>query len=217
MKYGRSLVDLATELERQLATKQDMIVPTPLMHHVTSESGSSVLNIETGDGVRTFRTTENCRRQLADRLKIPYAYFERMRAEQPSLLDRNIDTWLHSQPEQRMVRTLDGNARAFLSDRYRRLDNYDLLAHVYPMLRELPASLAAVRIFPPVVGMPTRRIGPTRSPTLDGACSTGGSMTSGNIRRAPATRVASHRPRSPPRCRPPPARRTRPACEHVGP
>jgi hypothetical protein len=140
MKYGRSLVDLATELERQLATKQDMIVPTPLMHHVTSESGSSVLNIETSDGVRTFRTTENCRRQLADRLKIPYAYFERMRAEQPSLLDRNIDTWLHSQPEQRMVRTLDGNARAFLSDRYRRLDNYDLLAHVYPMLRELPGA-----------------------------------------------------------------------------
>ena len=140
MKYGRSLVDLATELERQLATKQDMIVPTPLMHHVTSESGTSVLNIETHDGVRTFRTTENCRRQLADRLKIPFAYFERMRTDQPALLDRNIDTWLHAQPEQRMVRTLDGNARAFLSDRYRRLDNYDLLAHVYPMLRELPGA-----------------------------------------------------------------------------
>ena len=43
-----------------------------------------------------------------------------------------------------MVRTLDGNARAFLSDRYRRLDNYDLLAHVLPMLRELPD--ARVRI-----------------------------------------------------------------------
>ena len=91
MKYGRSLVDLATELERQLATKQDMIVPTPLLHHITSENGTSVLNIETHDGVRTFRTTENCRRQLADRLKIPFAYFERMRTDQPALLDRNID------------------------------------------------------------------------------------------------------------------------------
>ena len=136
----RSLSSITTELERQLATKQDMIVPTPLMHHITSENGTSVLNIETHDGVRTFRTTENCRRQLADRLKIPFAYFERMRTDQPALLDRNIDTWLHAQPEQRMVRTLDGNARAFLSDRYRRLDNYDLLAHVYPMLRELPGA-----------------------------------------------------------------------------
>lgn len=140
MKYGRSLVDLATELERQITTKQDMIVPTPLMHHVTGDDGTSVLNIETPDGVRTFSTTENCRRQLADRLKIPFAYFERMRADQQTLLDNNINTWLQAAPEQRMVRVLDGRARAFLSDRYRRLDNYDLLAHVYPMLRELPGA-----------------------------------------------------------------------------
>lgn len=140
MKYGRSLVDLAAELERQLATKQDMIVPTPLMHHVTGNDGTSVLAIQTPEGERAFRTTENCRRQLAERLKIPYAYFERMRAEQPSLLDRNVDTWLHAQTELRLVRTLDGKARAFLSDRYRRLDNHDLLAHVYPILRELPGA-----------------------------------------------------------------------------
>ncbi|MBL0089244.1 MAG: hypothetical protein IPP44_22195 [Ideonella sp.] len=37
-----------------------------------------------------------------------------------------------------MVRTLDGQARAFLSDRYRRLDNYDLCEHVLPMLQRLP-------------------------------------------------------------------------------
>ena len=35
MKNGRSLVALATELERQLASKRDMIVPTGLMHHET--------------------------------------------------------------------------------------------------------------------------------------------------------------------------------------
>jgi hypothetical protein len=35
-----------------------------------------------------------------------------------------------------MVRTLDGNARAFLSDRYRPLDNYDLAQQVLPVLSE---------------------------------------------------------------------------------
>ena len=75
---------------------------------------------------------------MADKLKIPFAYFERMRNEQASLLDRNVDTWLHHEPELRMVRTLDGQARAFLSDRYRRLDNYDLCEHVLPMLQRLP-------------------------------------------------------------------------------
>ena len=61
-----------------------------------------------------------------------------MRNEQAPLLDRNVDTWLHHEPELRMVRTLDGQARAFLSDRYRRLDNYDLCEHVLPMLQRLP-------------------------------------------------------------------------------
>lgn len=140
MKQGRTLVGLAEELERQLSTKVDMIVPTPLMHHVTDPGGTTALLIEAPDGSKRFTATESCRRQLADRLKIPFVYFERMRTDQPELLDRNVNTWLHKEPEQRLVRTLDGRARAFLSDRYRRLDNYDLLEHVLPILRELPGA-----------------------------------------------------------------------------
>jgi len=37
-----------------------------------------------------------------------------------------------------MLRTLDGRVRAILSDRYRRLDNYDLAAAVLPILQRLP-------------------------------------------------------------------------------
>lgn len=140
MKQGRTLIGLAEELERQLSTKVDMIVPTPLMHHVTDTGGATALLIEAPDGSKRFTATESCRRQLADRLKIPFAYFERMRTDQPELLDRNVNTWLHKEPEQRLIRTLDGRARAFLSDRYRRLDNYDLLEHVLPILRELPGA-----------------------------------------------------------------------------
>ena len=61
-----------------------------------------------------------------------------MRTEQPSLLDRNINTWLQTDNERRMIRTLDGNVRAVLSDRYRRLDNYDLAENVLPILQRLP-------------------------------------------------------------------------------
>ena len=138
MKNGRSLIDLATELERQLDTKSDMIVPTPLMHHTTATNGATTIQVETPDGLKNYPTTDTFRRQLADKLKIPFGYFDRMRTEQPALLDRNVDTWLHQEPEQRMIRTLDGSARAFLSDRYRRLDNYDLLQHVFPLLKQLP-------------------------------------------------------------------------------
>lgn len=157
MKDGRSLVDIARELGRQLDTKRDMIVPTGLMHHETAGDGTTSIRVETPDGIKTFPTTELFRRQMADKLKIPFAYFERMRTEQAPLLDRNVDTWLHHEPELRMVRTLDGQARAFLSDRYRRLDNYDLCDHVLPMLMGLPEArfasteLTATRLYLKVV------------------------------------------------------------------
>jgi hypothetical protein len=140
MKTGRTLVDLASELSRQLNAKRDMIVPSPMMRFATDSGGTSQVTIETPDGSAHYGTTELARRQLADKLGIPYAYFERMREKQPDLLDRNVNTWLHSEDDRRLVRTLDGNVRAVLSDRYRRLDNYDLAEHVLPILQRLPGG-----------------------------------------------------------------------------
>lgn len=137
MKTGRTLVSLAQELTRQLATKKDMIVPSPLLSHATN-AGATQLSVEQIDGPTAFGVTPLARRQLAEKLGIPYAYFERMREQQPRLLDSNVNTWLQNEPDRRMLRTLDGQVRAVLSDRYRRLDNYDLAESVLPILRQLP-------------------------------------------------------------------------------
>ncbi|MBE0623480.1 MAG: DUF932 domain-containing protein [Burkholderiales bacterium] len=137
MKSGCSLVNLAQELERQLAGKQDLIVPTSLLRCQTDEAGSCRMIVESKDGGGEYGITKLARRQLADKLKIPFAYFERMRSEQPTLLDRNVNTWLQTEDDRRMIRTLDGQVRAVLSDRYRRLDNYDLAEAVLPMLQRL--------------------------------------------------------------------------------
>jgi hypothetical protein len=138
MKSGRSLVSLAQELERQLHSKKDLVVPSSLMRHDTDDTGDTRLVIEEAGGASRYGITTLARRQLADKLKIPYAYFERMRSEQPVLLDRNVNTWLQSDDDRRMIRTLDGNVRAVLSDRYRRLDNFDLAESVLPILQRLP-------------------------------------------------------------------------------
>ena len=138
MKSGRSLVNLAQELERQLATKQDLVVPTSLLRCHTDEGGSCRMMIDAKDGVGEYGITNLARRQLAEKLKIPFAYFERMRSEQPALLDRNVNTWLQTDHDRRMIRTLDGQVRAVLSDRYRRLDNFDLAENVLPILQRLP-------------------------------------------------------------------------------
>ncbi len=140
MKTGRSLISLAQELERQMSTKRDLIVPSSMMACHTDEDGHCQLMVEAPAGVVKYGITNLARRQLAEKLKIPFAYFERMRTEQPGLLDRNVNTWLQSESERRMLRTLDSQVRAVLSDRYRRLDNYDLAENVLPILQKIEGA-----------------------------------------------------------------------------
>ena len=108
MKSGRSLVNLAQELERQIGSKQDLVVPSSLLKCSTDQGGTLKMSIEGRGGDGAFGVTNLARRQLAEKLKIPFMYFERMRTEQPGLLDRNVNTWLQTDGERRMIRTLDG-------------------------------------------------------------------------------------------------------------
>ncbi len=132
MKTGKTLVELATELERQSDTKKDFVASTSVLE-MTPEGE---LTLETEMSSNGFPLTDNCHAQIATKLDIPAKYYNRMRKEAPKLLATNVNEWFHNKPERRMIRTLDGQARAFLSDRYRRLDNYDLASDVLPILIE---------------------------------------------------------------------------------
>ncbi len=140
MKSGRSLVNLAQDIDRQLVTKRDLVLPASLLQCRTEEGGELKMIVDSKHGDGEYGVTDLARRQLADKLKIPVTYFERMRTEQPALLDRNVNTWLAQDGERRMIRTLDGKVRAVLSDRYRRLDNYDLAENVLPILQRLEGA-----------------------------------------------------------------------------
>lgn len=141
MKEGRSLKNLAVELERQLTSKKDMIVPVMKMHVSTSAHGQCALLVDEQGSEQAYPVTDYALRQIADKHAIPYAYFERMRQEQPVLFDQNVNTWLHANASvNRLVRTLDGKARAFLTDRYRRIDNWDLANYILPILSRLPGA-----------------------------------------------------------------------------
>ena len=141
MKSGRNLRDLAMELRRQLHAKQDLLAPSKLIVCETAESGACALTLAVEGERRSYRVGDIALHQIAEKLKIPFGYFERMRREQPALLDRNVNTWLQvTGAENRLVRTLDGRVRAFLSDRYRRLDNYDVAEFVLPILERLPGA-----------------------------------------------------------------------------
>lgn len=134
MKQGiKTIQNLYGELERQRAARKDLIADTRSIN-VNSVGNLSMLTVDTGSDKLSYRITEIAHRQLADRLGIPYKYYERMREENPELLDSNINSWFVTAPEKRMLRTLDGKLRAVLSARYRRLDNLELVDHVLPVI-----------------------------------------------------------------------------------
>lgn len=137
MKQGiKTIQNLYGELERQREARKDLIADTRSIN-ISSTNGTSMLSVSTGEDILSYRVTDIAHRQIADRLNIPYKYYERMRTEYPALLDKNVNGWLLKNPERRMLRTLDGKLRAFLSDRYRRLDNLELVDHVLPVIAEI--------------------------------------------------------------------------------
>ncbi len=133
MRMGRSITDMATEIERQAATKKDYVVPTELI--TVMPDAKTVAIGEKG----SFGITEMAHNQLGEFLKIPAKHYDRLRSAAPHLLSLEANHFLRETRAEkgsgkRMVRTLDGNARAFLSDRYRRLDNFDLMQAVLPKI-----------------------------------------------------------------------------------
>lgn len=137
-EYG-TLQALAQEVQRLELTKRDFIVDTRRMTFSTVEHENvptSFLTFDApddfhDDGVNGGPVNEHAHKQIRERLNIPARYYERMRKEAHTLLDGNVQHWLSNPPDgrqdKRMVRMLDGKVRAFLSNRYRRLDNIALL------------------------------------------------------------------------------------------
>lgn len=133
-----TLQALSAEILRLEETKRDDVVDTRRMGFTSS--GSSDLFFDDPDGSAVGgRVRDHAHGQIADRLGIPKRYYDRMRTDAPELLDRNVSHWFRSKPEKRLIRMVEGEVRAFLSDRYRRLDNIDLMQHAIVPLLSNPA------------------------------------------------------------------------------
>ena len=161
MYQGRSLQELATEVVRQKESKRDFVGPTsdlhlqvqteridhpstePQGHHIEMRDVGVNMDVGSGD---LFGIDPSAHAQIADRLSIPKKYYDKMLAESPWLLTKNVNLWMHKHSEKRLVRTLDGNVRAFLSDKYRPLDNDLVCEFLIPTLSELGVNIVSCEI-----------------------------------------------------------------------
>ncbi len=146
MYQGKSLIgdnpwqDLATEIKRQSESKRDFVTTTKQLQ-MSTEGRSMRVGQEMFEGVDS-----SAHAQIANRLNIPKKYYDRMLNESPGLLAENVNHWFQKKPEDRLVRTLDGSVRAFLSDRYRPLDNDLVCQAIIPTLFNLGVQVQSLEV-----------------------------------------------------------------------
>lgn len=147
-----SLEDLAEVLRAQRARQLDVVAPAA---KIRARGGQLVLTgtdaVLDDDGVTptdgVYRPTAVFDEGVADRLGIPVAYLRKLREQAPDLYDANVNGLLHGRHVHRggqveVVRPGDdrsfflrlfrgegseGVARAMMSDRFRTIDNLDIL------------------------------------------------------------------------------------------
>lgn len=155
-----SMPEMYAEIVRQDEAKLDLVADTRRMSTSTAE-GTATLHIDRPDeeGV-SLDLNGHALGQIATDLAIPKRYFDRMRVEAPSLFDQNVNYWLANNADRKLVRGFkpgddggNGIGRAFLSDRYKRIDTVQIARKIFPVFEQIPgltfhhASLTDTRFY----------------------------------------------------------------------
>jgi hypothetical protein len=147
MKTGKSLVELANEITRRANGKQDLVAKTSnIAINADAHSEAKTLSLHVGAD-HSFKINGIAHDQIGQHLDIPTKYYDKMLREQPELLANNVNTWFQKYPTPRMIRTLDGTARAFLSDKFSPdMENEDLAEAVLPVLLDLNLDIMSCEV-----------------------------------------------------------------------
>lgn len=148
MKTGIAFADLLANVKNTHESKRDYSLDTRALSLKTDKDGSilTIDGLPESEIITNFNLSDRAHSQIRERLGIPADYYKKLRgsAHLHGLLDHNVNQLFNLEPENRLVRTLDGGVRAFLSDRYQVIDNYDILATCLPELTELADRHGAV-------------------------------------------------------------------------
>lgn len=139
MKPGLTLEALLREVIRQNSVKKDFVANTQQNVRMVPMADfpkgvAVVLQKEGAAELERFEITENAHRQIAGRIGIPWKYYDRMLNDHTDLVLKNVNTLFEREPASRLFRALDGKLRAFLSDRYLRIDNHQILEATLPAI-----------------------------------------------------------------------------------
>lgn len=188
MKEAMSVQTLALELKRQAQATLDLTAPTTklairhepvIIPEVVSADSTGertgspaspvpLTMLVVGDEGE-FVVSDITHRQVSQHLGIHAKYYDRLRTEQPDMLEYNVNEMFRRYESKRLVRTLDGRARAFLGNTYNvGLSNMALAEYLLPVIGELGGEVrssaitdrkAYLKIVLPTIEREVRRVG----------------------------------------------------------
>lgn len=142
MIAGLALPDLSKRLLADAEAQRDFILDTRSLHcevFQTDTTQTPTFALD-GLGLKPLSATRHALHQMGAWADIPRKYVDRLAADAPTLLARNLNHWFETTPKARMIRTHIApekmNLRAFLSNSYRCIDNADLARIVIPLLMQ---------------------------------------------------------------------------------
>lgn len=149
MLQGLTLQQLAAKIEANSKAKRDFVYNTTDLEMVVDAeytevppaerkngNGHSVALVVADQG--RYPILKTAHEQIGARLDIPRKYYDRCLDKAPDLLATNVNRWFRDNPERRMIRTLAGRDRAFLSDRFNRIEHEEIAKAALPVLADIP-------------------------------------------------------------------------------
>lgn len=149
MKSGMTIEDLLTEVQRQSHAKKDYVASTQndvRMVPMAGFPGDVAVVLQKGQAsdvaenypvtglpcLERLEITEHAHRQIAGRLQIPWKFYARMLEDHQDIVIDAVNKLFEREPGTRLLRTMDNKLRAFLSNRYKRIDNDQVLGAALP-------------------------------------------------------------------------------------
>lgn len=133
-----TLAALAGRIEAVERAKEDYIVSTQKLvmdETIMGEDvGGASIAVVNG-GSKSYRVGEIAHAQIAERLRIPKDFYDRLPVELPGERANIVNRYWQERPQMRMLRTLEGRARAYLSSGFKPYDNFDALSALLPALK----------------------------------------------------------------------------------
>jgi len=152
------LTELAAALQDQRTRSIDVVAPA---RSLTVQGGSFVLQglepVITPDGVTSsnglYTPTSVGDEGVAEKLGIPTHYLRRLRGAATGMYDANVNGWLAVDDRKFLLRLLRGDGetetagvlRAFLSDSYKTIDNFDVLLATLQGMRDAGIEHPAIQ------------------------------------------------------------------------